>query len=141
MRWPSIPKVACSSPTLRTKPCDLWLALHHASGAQEVLPCKEQGVTDSQLFDVPSMTTFSVAYCGRQQMGAAHSTTSIALVEVYLMIDPTNCGIRFSTGGLPAIEYFSSTYNPILCVGGWYVYHYIIYGCLIYIERIISAIP
>ena len=39
----------------------------------------------------------SVAGCGQLKLGAAHWATSVLLVQI--IINPTNCGSRFSTGG------------------------------------------
>ena len=58
----------------------------------------------SQL-DLPSMTPLSVAGCGRLQLGVPHWATSIYYCK-QLIIDPTFCGSRFSTGRLLAIEDF-----------------------------------
>ena len=49
--------------------------LYHARGAQGLLPMRVGGAT-SQL-DLPSLTTLSVAGCGRLQLGAPHWATSV----------------------------------------------------------------
>ena len=71
------------------------------------------GGATSQL-DLPSLTPLSVAGCGCLQPGAPHLATSVKLLQV-LIIEPTFCGRRFSTGRLLAIEDFTffteSDYN------------------------------
>ena len=59
----------------------------------------------SQL-DLPSLTPLSVADCGRLQLGAPHWATSVNYCK-QLIIEPTFCGSRFSTGRLLAIEDFT----------------------------------
>ena len=44
-------------------------------------PVKGGGVTASQL-DLLSLTPLSIAGCGRQQLGAAHFATPVALLQV-----------------------------------------------------------
>ena len=62
-------------------------------------------VTASQL-DLPSLTPLYVAGCGRVQLGVAQWPTLVALRQVVdnYIIDPTNSGSRFYSGGLLAIE-------------------------------------
>ena len=59
----------------------------------------------SQL-DLPSLTPFFVAGCGRLQLGVPQWVTSVDYSK-WLTIDPTFCG-RFSTGRLLDIEHFTS---------------------------------
>ena len=85
----------------------LWLSctdLYYARGAQGLLPIRVRGAT-SQL-DLPSLTPMSVAGCGRLQLGVPHWATSVDYYKL-LIIDPTFCGSRFSTGKLLAIEDFT----------------------------------
>ena len=63
------------------------------------------GGATSQL-DLPSLTPLSVAGCGRLQLGVPHWATSVDYCK-WLIIDPTFCGRRFSTGRLLAIEVFT----------------------------------
>ena len=65
------------------------------------------GGATSQL-DLPSLTPLSVAGCGRLQLGVPHWATSIYYC-MQLIIYPTFCGSRFSTGRLLAIENFTFT--------------------------------
>ena len=46
----------------------------YTSGAQGIAPLNSEGVMASQL-DLPSLTSFSVAGCGRLQLGAANWAT------------------------------------------------------------------
>ena len=62
----------------------------------------------SQL-DLPSLTPLSVAGCGRLQLGIPHCATSVDQCK-QLIIDPTFCGSRFSTGRLLSIENFTFSY-------------------------------
>ena len=55
--------------------------LYCASDVQVVLPCRRFVQTASQL-DLPSLTPFSVARCGRLQLGVPHWATSVALLQV-----------------------------------------------------------
>ena len=77
--------------------------LYFASGSQEALLCRGYKVTVSQL-DLTSLTPLYIAGCGRLQLGVAHCATSVSvnypLLQVYLIIDPTNNGSRFSSVGL-----------------------------------------
>ena len=50
------------------------------------------GATAIQL-NLQSLKPLSVAGCYRLQLGAAHWATSIELMQVFLIIDPTNSGI------------------------------------------------
>ena len=50
-----------------------------------------------------------MAGCGRLQLGAPHWATSVNYCEK-LLIEPTFCGSRFSTGRLLAIEDFTFTF-------------------------------
>ena len=87
----------------------LWLSctdLHFARGAQGVLPMRVGSATSQ--FDLPSLTPLSVAGCGRLQLGVPHWATSVHYCKL-LIIDPTFCGSRFSTGRLMAIEDFLET--------------------------------
>ena len=63
-----------------------------------------EGAT-SQL-DLPSLTPFSVAGCGRLQLGVPYWATLVYYCKS-LKIGPTFCGSRFSTGRLLAIEEFT----------------------------------
>ena len=63
------------------------------------------GGATSQL-DLPSLTPLSVAGCGRLQLGVPHWAISVNYCK-YLIIEPTFCGSRFSTGRLLAIEDFT----------------------------------
>ena len=63
------------------------------------------GVATSQL-DQPSLVQLSVAGCGRLQVGVPHWATSVYYCK-QLIIDPTFCGSRLSTGNLLAIEDFT----------------------------------
>ena len=63
------------------------------------------GGETSQL-DLPSLTPLSIADGGRLQLGVPHWATSVDYYK-QLIIDPTFCGSRFSTGRLLAIEYFT----------------------------------
>ena len=74
----------------------------YARGAQGVLPMRVGGAT-SQL-DLPSLTPLSVADCGWLQLGVPNWAASVYCK--LLIIDPTFCGSRFSTGRLVAIEDF-----------------------------------
>ena len=57
------------------------------------------GVVDSRL-DLSSLTLLSVPGCGRLQLAVAHWTTSVAVLQVVdNIIDPTNGGCRYSSGG------------------------------------------
>ena len=100
-RWlPRMPKVAGS--TLGWGCTDLY----YEWGAQGVLTMRVGGAT-SQL-DLASLTPLSVAGCGRLQEGVPHWATSVDYCK-QLIIDPTFCGSRFSTGRLLAIEDFTFT--------------------------------
>ena len=80
--------------------------LHRAiRGAQGVLPTRV-GRATSQL-DLPSLTLMSAAGCGRLQLGVLHWANYCK----YLIIDPTLCGSRFSSGRLLAIEDFTFFYQ------------------------------
>ena len=74
--------------------------LFYARGAQVVLPMRVGGVY-SQL-DLSSLTPFSVASCDWLQLGVPHWATYCK----WLIMDPTFCGCRFSTGRFLAIEDF-----------------------------------
>ena len=63
------------------------------------------GCATSQ-WDLSSLTPLSVAGCGRLQLGVPHWATSVEYCKL-LIIDPTFCGSRFSTGRLLAIEDFT----------------------------------
>ena len=65
----------------------------------------EGGSATSEL-DLSSLTPLSVASCGRLQLGVPHWATSVDYCK-WLIIDPTFCGSRFSTGRLLAIEDFT----------------------------------
>ena len=85
----------------------LWLSctdLYHARGAQGVLPMKVGGATSQS--DLPSLTPLSVADCGGLKLGVPHRATSVEYSKE-LIIDPTFCGSRFSSGRLLAIEDFT----------------------------------
>ena len=82
--------------------------LYYARGAQRELSMRVGGVT-SQL-DLPSLTSLSVAGCGWLQLGVSHWAASVHYCK-QLIIDPTFCGSRFSTGRLLAIEDFTFTYQ------------------------------
>ena len=69
------------------------------------------GDATSQL-DLPSLTPLSVAGWGRLQLGAPHWATSVNYCKS-LIIEPTFCGSRFSTGRLLAIEDFTFTYSVL----------------------------
>ena len=58
----------------------------------------EGGGATSQLY-LPSLTPLSVAGCGRLQLGVNHWATAVDYCK-QLIIDPTFCGSRFSTGRL-----------------------------------------
>ena len=62
------------------------------------------GVATSQL-DLASLRPLPAAGCGRLQLGVPHLATSVDYCK--FIIDPTFCGIRFSTGRLLAIEDFT----------------------------------
>ena len=87
-------------------------------GAQGVLPMRVGGAT-SQL-DLPSLTPLSVAGCGRS---SATRSSPLGYFSNYckeLIIDPTFCGSRFSTGRLLAIEDFFfkqlfETWRDLVC--------------------------
>ena len=78
--------------------------LYYARGAQGVLPMRVGGAT-SQL-DLPSLTQLSVAGCGWLQLGVPHWAASVHYCKL-LIIEPTFCGSRFSTGRRLAIEDFT----------------------------------
>ena len=84
------------------------------------------GGATSQL-DLPSLAPLSLAGCGRLQLGVPHWGTSVYFGK-WLIIDPTFCGSRFSTGRLLAIDditfYLPGSSGWIIAVG-WvrYVIH------------------
>ena len=84
--------------------------LYYARGAQGVLPMRV-GCATSQL-DLPSLTPLSVAGCGWLQLGVPHWAASVDYCKK-LIIDPTFCGSRFSTGRLLAIEDFAFTFEVL----------------------------
>ena len=49
--------------------------LYHARGAQRLLPMRVECATSE--FDLPSLTSLSVAGCGRLQLGVHHWATSV----------------------------------------------------------------
>ena len=73
----------------------------YARSVQGVLPMG-LGSATSQL-DLPSLTPFFIAGYGRLQLGVPQWATSVDYFKK-LIIDPTFCGSRFSTGRLLAIE-------------------------------------
>ena len=81
--------------------------LYYAWGAQGVLPMRVGGAT-SQL-DLPSLTQLSVADCGWLQLAVPQWAASVHYWKL-LIIDPTFCGNRFSTGRLLAIEDFTFSF-------------------------------
>ena len=80
---------------------ELYRFILQARGAQGVLPMRVGSAT-SQL-DLPSLTLLYVPGCGRLQLGVLNWATSVDYCK-YLIIDPTFCGSRFSTGRLLVIE-------------------------------------
>ena len=70
------------------------------------------GGATSQL-DLPSFTPLFVAGCGRLQLGASHRAASVHYCK-QLIIEPTFCGSRFSTGRLLAMEDFTFTFLQAL---------------------------
>ena len=69
------------------------------------------GGATSQL-DLPSLTPLSVASCGRLQLGIPHWAASVDYCK-YLIINPTFCGSKFSTGRLLAIEDFTFYFTEL----------------------------
>ena len=78
--------------------------IDYGRGAQGILPIRVGGAT-SQL-NLPSLTPLSIAGSGRLQLGVPHWAASVNYWKL-LIIDPTFCGSRFSTGRLLAIEEFT----------------------------------
>ena len=65
----------------RSNPGYMWLTdLYYARGAQGALPMRVGGAT-SQL-DLPSLTPWFVADCGRLQLGVPHLGYFIILLQV-----------------------------------------------------------
>ena len=54
--------------------------LHCERGAQEIMPLRVGG--NGEVFDLPSLTSLSVAGCSRLQVGVGHWATSVALLQV-----------------------------------------------------------
>ena len=107
MRWSGIPKVARSRLSQCSKSYDLLPSPHCSVQYVELRGtalCRVGGPM-SQL-DLPSLTPLSVADCGCLQLGAPHWATSVNYC-MQLIIEPTFCGSRFSTGRLLAIEDFT----------------------------------
>ena len=75
-----------------------------------VLPMRVEGAT-SQL-DLPSLTPLSDHCCGRLQLGVPQLGYFVDYSK-QLIIDPTFCGSRFSTGRLLAIEDFTVIYQQM----------------------------
>ena len=63
-------------------------------------------------FDLPSLTPLSVAGRGQLQLGLTHWATSVYYCK-QLIIDPTFCGSKFSTGRLLAIVDY--TFFTFMC--------------------------
>ena len=63
---------------------------------------EHEGGGETNEFDLQSLTPLSVAGCGLQA-NVPHWATSVYYCK-YLIIDPTFCGSRFSTGRLLATE-------------------------------------
>ena len=105
VRWPGIPKVAQSAVRRSLSAANLVICSPHCTVQYVELrgyyPVLGGGAT-SQL-DLPSLTPLSVAGCGRLQLGAPHWATSVNYCKK-LIIEPTFCGSRFSTGRLLTIE-------------------------------------
>ena len=80
--------------------------LYYARGAQGVLPMRVGGATSE--LDLPSLTPSSVAGCGWLQLGVPHWAASAHYCKL-LIIEPTFCGSRFSSGRRLAIEDFTFT--------------------------------
>ena len=76
VRWSGIPVDECSIPGCCSKSCICRPRKHRAiRGANGILPMRVGGAT-SQL-DLPSLTPFSVAGCGRLKLGVPHWATSV----------------------------------------------------------------
>ena len=86
-----------------------WFILY-ARGAQGVLPMRVGGAT--RQLDLPSLTPLSVAACGWLQLGVPQWATSVHYCKL-LIINPTFCGSRFSTGRLLAIEDFTFAFTVL----------------------------
>ena len=95
-----------SVPDRRNTNAPANMYLYYARSAQVVLPMRVGGAT-SQL-DLPSLTSLSLAGCGRLQLRVPGWATSVDYCK-QLIIDPTFCGSRFSTGRFLAIEDFYFT--------------------------------
>ena len=74
-----------------------------------------EGGSATGQFDLPSLTSLSVAACSRLQLGVPHWATSADYCNL-LIIDPTFGGSRFSTGRLLAIKDFTFTF-----IGEWWI--------------------
>ena len=85
LRWPRVQKEP-GSPLPYCTIVNCGSHLHRASGGQGILLSKWMGVTANQM-DRPSQTLMplSVAGYGRLQLGAAHSYTSVALQQKFLI--------------------------------------------------------
>ena len=73
---------------------------------------KMVGGATSQL-DLSSLTPLSVAGCGRLQLEVPHCATSVDYCK-QLIIGPTFCGSRFSTGKLLSIEDFTFIFKRLI---------------------------
>ena len=100
-------KVARSQITQCSKFCDLQPSPNCSVQYVELRGyCHVQGGGATSQLDLPSLAPLSVAGCGRQQLGAPHWATSVNYSK-QLIIEPTFCGSRFSTGRLLAMEDFT----------------------------------
>ena len=96
--------VASHAAVARFVPIEVALINTMHEALREVLLPMRVGGETSQL-DLPSLTPLSVAACGSLQLGVPHWAASVHYCKS-LIIDPTFCGSRFSTGRLLAIEDF-----------------------------------
>ena len=93
--------VASRAAGVRSLPAEV-AHLYYAHSAQGVLSMRVRCAT-SQLY-LPYLTPLSVAGCGWLQLGVPHWAASVRFCKE-LIIDPTFCGIKFSTGRLLAIDF------------------------------------
>ena len=68
------------------------------------MPMTVRGATSQ--FDLPYLTPLSVASCGRLKLGVSHWVRSVDHC-MYLIIDHSFCGSKFSTGRLLTIQDFT----------------------------------
>ena len=108
--------VASHAAVARSIPAEVALIYTIPRGAQVVLPMRV-GCATSQL-DIPSLTPLFVAGCGWLQLGVLHWAASVHYCK-YLIIDPTFCGSRFSTGRLLSIEDFTFYLYQLLDAFFW----------------------